>query len=429
MDVLEEIIVPFSSVNDNSVIVLSVKFSSGSYVNAGEIIAELETSKTTFTVEANHAGFIEVLCEAEQEVKINQCIFKIYSSAESIHVKSVGNVVEDALEDNPKVSNGNTFTVFSDKAEAYIIEKKISKSLFTSFDYVNVSIIEEVLGITQDINVPKKTEPKTNSAPISNQDDVVFEKLTKDKVLEIEYLSSVQQSNLTSNVTVDIDIDKTTAFLNERLKVIKNSVLPLIIFESSRLLKKHKLLNCYFENNSIAYYNEVNIGLAVDMGKGLKVLKIKNADELQLLEIEDKITELSDRYLNDTLSVDDLTKSTFTITDLSSFGVYDFYPLINKGNSGIMSISSTINSSCKVSITFDHRVTNGKYVSIFLMELKDRIESYKSARNQPAKTAIHCYKCLRQNSAESLSNSIHFLKVVDPYGNDNVLCSLCYEGF
>ena len=91
-------------------------------------------------------------------------------------------------------------------------------------------------------------------------------------------------------------------------------------------------------------------------------------------EIEQDIINLSGKYLDNSLHYDDITDITFTITDLSSENVAFFQPLINFMNSAILGISSIDEKldRCIYTVTFDHRVTEGKLVAGFLKDLKDR---------------------------------------------------------
>ena len=132
--------------------------------------------------------------------------------------------------------------------------------------------------------------------------------------------------------------------------------------------------------DAIAYYKEINVGFAIDINKGLKVLKVANTSVKTVLEIELEIMELSNRYIDENLDITDLTDIGFTVTDLSAEGVAFFKPLINMMNSAILGVSSIDEKlhSCMLSLTFDHRVTEGKLAAQFLGELKGRIESYQS---------------------------------------------------
>jgi pyruvate dehydrogenase E2 component (dihydrolipoamide acetyltransferase) len=201
--------------------------------------------------------------------------------------------------------------------------------------------------------------------------------LNNNKKREIEYLSAVQETGLTSTIAINISTNGLFGSINKHLRYFKNSLLPVIVYETSRLLVKYPLLNGFFNDNLIHTYDEVNVGFAIDIDKGLKVVKVGRANELSVAELEEQILELSNLYLEDKLPVESLIGIGFTITDLSGEGISYFRPLVNMFNSSIMGISAVDEELQRfnTSITFDHRVTEGKYVSQFLNELKGRIES------------------------------------------------------
>ncbi len=202
----------------------------------------------------------------------------------------------------------------------------------------------------------------------------------------------------------------------------------MILYESARLLVDYPLLNGYFTGDAVALYKEVNPGFAIDIDKGLKVLKLKAAGEKSIREIEADILKLSGAYLDDALEIDHLTDITFTITDLSAEGVASFRPLINRMNSAILGVSA-IDAKlqrCTLSLTFDHRVTEGKYAAGFLRELQQRLESYKGDAAGQYKD-ISCFKCYK-TLKEDLGGT-GFVRCITPEGKEGYVCQSCLKGF
>ena len=146
-------------------------------------------------------------------------------------------------------------------------------------------------------------------------------------------------------------------------------------------------------------------------------------------ETEAAIMELSNKYLDDALLIDDLSDITFTITDLSGEGVSFFRPLINMMNSAILGVSAIDEKLQRsiLTVTFDHRVTEGKLVAQFLQELKNRIESYRSAHYVHANQSITCFKCFK-SLQEDLSD-VGFTKCITPKGEEAYICQSCFKGF
>jgi pyruvate dehydrogenase E2 component (dihydrolipoamide acetyltransferase) len=241
---------------------------------------------------------------------------------------------------------------------------------------------------------------------------------------EIEYLSSVARNGLVSTLYITINVKKVIKVLNQKLSFLRDSILPVILLESSRLLVKYPLLNAFFDNDQIGNIPSVNIGIAMDIDDGLKVVKFPDTDKMGIFEIEEMILELSNRYLDKKLSVKELTEITFTVTDISNTGISFFAPLINKNNSAILGIAKADNSgNCLMSLSFDHRVTEGKYAGNFLADLKVRIESFSFESEDDTVSTEVCYKCFKELSEDL--NEKGFIKVQTSKGEEKLICDTC----
>jgi len=444
MKILQEIIIPQESVNDDKVVVLDLYFKNGDIVKNGDLALEFETSKATQSLEILQDGYIFYDCEEGDEVTVGSIVAKVYD------VKTKNEELTVTLE--KIISESKTFapptaesvvdidlgtiqrTIFSKEAELLMLEKGLNENDFKGKDFVNANDILSFLNLPVDKIEHTKEVTKTKLEPINILNkNVHFEKISIQKKREIEYLSAVQSHGLNSSVTVFVEIEKVRNFVNSKMTLLKGSFLPIITYELAKLLRKYPKINSYFENDTVVYYNDINIGIAIDMDKGLKVLKMPKTDHLSILEIERSILDISRKYFEDKATVNDVSDITFTITDLFNSGLASFAPLINKHNSAILAISSVDEKLQRINltVTFDHRVTEGKYVANFIFELKTRIESYfnVSVLEKKSKDPIKCYKCTRKLNDQLYGKKIVFFKVIDTNGTDQVLCSVCYEGF
>jgi pyruvate/2-oxoglutarate dehydrogenase complex dihydrolipoamide acyltransferase (E2) component len=364
---------------------------------------------------------------------VNEVIANIYSTKEELPPmpavkkhKAETVAAKEHFEEAEAVWEGDT--MFSPAAMQLIQANNLNTAVFKGRDFVSKTDVEEKLGIAKKGNSKKETGKTIQLLP-TDADKVIVEKLSSNKKREIEYLSNIQATGLTSTINTIVETDGLFVHINQSLQYLKNSLLPVIIYETSRLLEKYKELNAYFTGDSVAFYKQVNIGFAIDIEKGLKVLAIKNASEQTMKDVEAGIMALSNKYLDDTLQIEDLTDITFTITDLSAEGVSFFRPLINMMNSAILGVSSIDEKMqrCIITVTFDHRVTEGKLAAQFLNELKQRIESYKSSYYTHPSQSITCFKCLK-SLKEDLSD-VGFTKCITPKGEEAYICQSCLKGF
>ena len=465
MALLHEIQVPLLAVNDTSLTVVEVCFAGGSAVKKGDLIMVFETSKTTYDVEAASDGYIQYLCEPDRDYEVNTVVARIYSEAEEVSmvqavapvgaastgaalngaalatttataIKGIGPAtLKEFARDTEGAANWEGETLFSREATRLMTEAGIAPSVFAGRDLVNGRDVQEFLkpAATVGTVATAKTvaSPVAKGAPTLPVDlhKVIVERLSSGKKREIEYLGDVQSSGLTSTLHTWVETDGIFVHVNRSLKYLKDSLLPVIIYEVARLLEAYPLLNAYFTGDAIARYKEVNPGFAVDIDKGLKVLKIAGAGRLGIPDIEKEIIELSGRYLDDALELEQLTDITFTITDLSSEGVVLFRPLVNKMNSAILGVSAIDSrlQRCMLSLTFDHRVTEGKQAAQFLKELKERLESYRAMDAAAAVQGISCFKCMKTLQEDMAG--VGFARCVTPQGKDGYICQSCLKGF
>ncbi len=438
MALIQEIKVPLLSVNDTSLTIVDILVTNGNKVKVGDLLMIFETSKTTYEIHSEAEGYIKILSEKDKDYDVNTVVAAIYSTKDETAIILNPDLVDKLQhksdgfnKDNSNIET-NQFsgsTRFSESALQLMDELKADTSLFEGWDMVSKEDVEVVI-------LKKRKEKKstlltksiTNETKEKLPENVYSQDLTSNKKREIEYLSAVQGTGLISTVYINIDTTNIFGFINPQMKFLKNSLLPVIIYECSKLLQKYKVLNCFFDDNKVYYYNEINAGFAIDIDNGLKVVKIKSSDQINLQELEEQIFSLSEKYLENKLSVEDLTGITFTITDLSGEGINFFKPLVNKYNSAILGISS-IDRKTKnqvLSLTFDHRVTEGKLASAFLKELKQRLESYASKDINNTRPDISCYKCFK--TLEEDLSGIGFVTCITSQGRDGYICSSCWNG-
>ena len=435
MKILQEITVPQESVNDTYLTVIALNFKNGDAVKKDNVVIELETSKAGIEIHAEVDGYVCYLCKEGDEVALNAVIVQITDTPIEKPVVSV--LPGDSKNASTKAVTKDTvrtfIPVFSKKAIALIEKHKLSQDVFNHFDFVNEDNVLDYLEPgrvkhTHPHALPRQIPP---AAPRKEKlpEKITIKKIPASKKREIEYLSSVQKEGLGNTIFMDLDLPGFFESVNPRLEYFKDSILPVLIYESSRLLIKYPVLNSFFTEGNIAFYNEVNIGVAMDIDDGLKVVKMPQPDKMNFREIEIKLFSLANTYLDKKLTPADLSDITFTITDLSANGAYFFTPLINKDNAAILGVAKLDKKLKRIilGLTFDHRVTEGKTATAFLSELKERIESYASQKQAANLDNVMCYKCMKR-IAEDI-NGKGFVKVVDTRGEEKLICDTCFLNY
>lgn len=163
----------------------------------------------------------------------------------------------------------------------------------------------------------------------------------------------------------------------------------MILFAVSRILPKYPDLNAHMlDGNMIRRFKDVNLGIAVDTERGLVVPVVRQANLKSLSQIAAEAKSLAKQAQAGTLSVDDMSGGTFTISNLGSLGVENFTPVINPPQTGILGVNNIIKRpyeadgeiklypAMSVSLTYDHRAVDGAPASRFGKELCDTLASF-----------------------------------------------------
>jgi len=231
-------------------------------------------------------------------------------------------------------------------------------------------------------------------APTLSADSVTYEPLSQiRKTIAKNMLHSKQNTahmtlfdevEITELIQVREKIKKTFAEKN-----IKITYLSFIVKATVLALKQHRQLNSQIdlENDRMIYKNRFNIGIAVDTPEGLVVPVIKNADGLSIMQIAQKITELSEKARDRKLSLDDMKEGTFTLTNYGSIGGIYATPVINFPQAGILGIGRIVNKPVvkdqvvvpgnvlPLSLSVDHRIVDGGEASRFMNQIMEYLSN------------------------------------------------------
>ena len=165
----------------------------------------------------------------------------------------------------------------------------------------------------------------------------------------------------------------------------------IILYAVSRVLKNeaHRALNAHLVNgDTMRYFTNVNLGIAVDTPKGLLVPTLHNANMKSLNEISSEAKKLAKTCQDGAATPDMLQGGTFTISNLGSFGIESFTPVLNTPQVAILGVNTIttrvkeVNGEIKtypamgLSLTYDHRALDGAPASRFLVDLKNALENF-----------------------------------------------------
>ena len=210
----------------------------------------------------------------------------------------------------------------------------------------------------------------------------------------------VESLQTTAQLTTVIEVDVTrVAALRARSKDAflakhgtKLTFLPFFVKAATEALAYHPKINATINDKEVTYFDYEHVGIAVDTPRGLLVPVIKNAGEKDVPGIAASINDLAARTRDSKIGPDELSGSTFTVTNTGSGGALFDTPVLNMPETAIMGVGTivkrpvvmkgidgadviAIRSMVYLSLSYDHRLVDGADASRFLMDVKKRLEA------------------------------------------------------
>lgn len=239
--------------------------------------------------------------------------------------------------------------------------------------------------------------------PIAGEDDEVIE---MDRVRRIIADRMVDSRNVSAHVHsfVEADVTKIVRWRKKVKDHFKNDLgvnltfTPVFIEALAKALKDYPMMNISVDGYKIIKRRHINIGIAVALPDGnLIVPVIKDADQKSLVEISKQLNDYAIRARNNQLSIEEITGSTYTLTNVGSFGSTMGTPIILQPNVGILAIGAiekkpsvieteeygdvmTIRQKMTLSHSYDHRVIDGALGSMFVRRVGDYLEDFDDTR-------------------------------------------------
>jgi pyruvate dehydrogenase E2 component (dihydrolipoamide acetyltransferase) len=228
------------------------------------------------------------------------------------------------------------------------------------------------------------TEEVEPPQPMSRMRRIIAERLT---------LSATTTPQFT--VTVSVDMTRLLALRTE-LKAAGTvlTVTDFIAAATAQTLAEFPAVNSRTDGTSVWSRHRVHLGLAVSLPTGLVVPVIRDAETRSLTELHALAAQLAEAARNGALSPDEMTGSTFTISNLGMFGVDEFAAIVNPGESAILAVSSIvptpvvvgdgigIRQIMKLTLTSDHRLVDGELAARFVNGVRRRLEDAQAFRNE-----------------------------------------------
>ena len=364
----------------------------GDSFEADEPLVEIETDKITVEVPAPSAGSISEI-KVEEGADVN-----------------IGGVL--ALLGDSKLTNGSASSEKLQTKEPPKKEPKVEKEIIpSSTNQDNAKLSPSVKKLIDENNLRADSiSPSRSDGRLTKEDVFNFIKNSTAKPTPSkEREEVVKMSKIRKTIAARLKESQNTAAIlttfnevdmSEIMKVreskkedfmerynVKLGFMSFFVKAVVSSLQEFPAVNAEIRDENIIYKNHFDIGIAVGTEKGLVVPVLKDADTMTFGDIEQKIVELSTKAKEGSLTMDDLTGGTFTISNGGVYGSMLSTPIINRPQSGILGMHNiqkravvvddeiVIRPMMYLAFSYDHRIIDGKESVGFLVSIKNLLEN------------------------------------------------------
>lgn len=369
----------------------------GDYVEMDEAVAELESEKATVELNAEQGGILKILVEEGEDVAVGSVVATIDTSAEK--PASSAPVAEKAPEKKaetpepvaPKPTESSSEKANyaagspSPSARKILDEKGISSDSVSGTGkggrITKADAMNALPGSTGGFVVSNGSREERHEK-MSNLRKAVSRRLVAAKN-ETAMLTTFNEANM--KPIMDL-----RSKYKEKFKETHGVGLGFMSFFTRACvlaLQKYPAVNAYIDGTDMVYHDFIDISIAVSGPKGLMVPVIRNAESLQMADIESEVMRLAIKARDGKLSIDEMTGGTFTISNGGVFGSMMSTPIINPPQSAILGMHNIIERPIVengqivarpmmyLALSYDHRIIDGRESVGFLVEVKNLLEN------------------------------------------------------
>ncbi|MFN5134615.1 MAG: 2-oxoglutarate dehydrogenase complex dihydrolipoyllysine-residue succinyltransferase [Chitinophagaceae bacterium] len=387
-----DIKVPVVGESISEVTLLKWTKADGAWVERDEVIAELESEKATFEINAEKAGVLKHGAAEGDTVKIGDVVCQIDETAAKPEGAASSAKEEKKEAPAPKVETSLVTSVSNDVkatpvAAAIIADKKVDVGSIKPSGAGGKILKDDVL---QALSNPGKVS--FNGGGLGSRN------VQKEKMSNLRKTISrrlVESKNTTAMLTTFNEVDmgrimETRTKYKDKFKEIHGVNLGFMSFFAKACaiaLSEWPAVNAYIDSDEIIYHDYADISIAVSTPRGLTVPVMRNVESMSMADVEKKVVELAGKARDNKLTMEELTGGTFTITNGGVFGSLMSTPIINLPQSAILGMHKiqerpmAVNGQVVVrpmmylALSYDHRIIDGRESVSFLVRVKELLEN------------------------------------------------------
>ncbi|MHA2076677.1 MAG: dihydrolipoamide acetyltransferase family protein [Candidatus Thorarchaeota archaeon] len=374
----------------------------GDKVKKGDLVVEIFGEKNEFELEAPADGIIlKILCDVDDEIPISEPIAFIGKEGEKIpDVKPQKlNAASAAPTAAPVTATTKTVTktAVTPTVDTRLPGGRVKASPRAKKKAKEMGVdLTQIIGTGPEGRIIEKDILTVPSAPqVMISDDRDVKQVVTLSPLRRTIARRMTQSSQNPHITMITEIDMTETVeirseINEKVEKahgIRVSFNDIIVKAVADTLEKFPKFNATLSGNDLHIFKEINIGVAMATDDGLIVATVRDANKKSITDIAIQTKEFGKRARQNDLKPEELTGSTFTVSNLGPFQVDLFIPVINPPETAILALGQikkkpfvvddkvVIRSTMMASCAVDHRILDGAPAGEFLAALKETLEN------------------------------------------------------
>lgn len=391
-----EVNVPVVGESISEVTLLKWVKQNGSLVKRDEVIAELESEKASFEVNATEAGQLITTIKEGDTIKIGGVLAVIDTdvpvpddqpAATAPITQATKSQPATPAAANPAATKATVEVKATPVAAAIIADKKIDPKSITASGTAGRIVKGDVLAALA--NPGKKT---------FDGQELFSRNIRRQKMTSLRKTISrrlVESKNSTAMLTTFNEVDMTRIMeirkqFKDKFKEIHGVGLGFMSFFAKACtiaLADWPAVNAIIDGEELVYHDYADISIAVSTPRGLTVPVIRNVESLSMADIEKKVIELANKARDNKLTMEELQGGTFTITNGGVFGSLMSTPIINLPQAAILGMHKiqdrpmaingqvVIKPMMYIALSYDHRIIDGRESVSFLVRVKELLES------------------------------------------------------
>jgi 2-oxoglutarate dehydrogenase E2 component (dihydrolipoamide succinyltransferase) len=352
----------------------------GDIVSKDQTIAELDSDKATLDLPAEASGKITFKAQEGDTMMVGDIVCLIDTSQASIVIESSNDVTNDIIKEEKEIEIDQ-----SDDISITPLARKIASDKGIDINEIQAKgekiTKEDVLKI-----VPAMGSSNDEGRGESREKLSMLRRKVAERLVSVKNQTAMLTTFNEADLSKIFDLRKKYKEAFSQKHGVSLGFMSFFTKAVTRALEMYPDVNSMIDGNEKVSFNYCDISIAVSGPKGLMTPILRNAQNLSFAAVEQEIKRLADNVKNKSITVDDLTGGTFTISNGGVFGSMLSTPIINPPQSGILGMHNIIQRPVAIdgkveirpmmylALSYDHRIIDGNQSVGFLIAVKEGVE-------------------------------------------------------